>query len=346
MANIPHALKEFRESLAAGRNSEVSPRTVVGWFGSGRRSALINSYIYAALAQVGLRAIEDFESINLDAPLTFELLEVPVPDETPLETQSRESAQTRKRDDPTLRVQVLSAAIRYPEIVLPTAPLSRAITIMLAKDYSQLPVVGNHKLSGAVSWRSIGRRLSLGARAAVVSDCLEDAAEIRLDTPLLSAIEQITKTEFALIVDSSRHLKGLVTTADLSREFKTLSEPFLLLRETENYIRTLMADAFTLDELQSFRDPNIRRNIVSVDDLSLGEMLRALERDLGWRKLQLPLDRDLFMKSLQVVRTIRNDVMHFDPDPIESERLNTLIEFVRLLQALGERSPLPKEFHQ
>jgi CBS domain-containing protein len=346
MPNIPNALKEFRESVAAGRNGEVSPRTIVGWFGSERRSALINSYVHAALAQVGLRVLEDFESVNIDAPLTFELLEIPERDETPQETDHQESAQTRKRDDPTLRVQVLSAAIRFPEVVLPTAPLSRAITIMLAKDYSQLPVIANHKLRGAISWRSIGRRLSLGAQATVVSDCLEDAAEIRLDTPLLSAIEQITRTEFALIVDSSRQLKGLVTTADLSREFKTLSEPFLLLRETENYIRTLMADAFTLNELQSFRDPKIRRKIASVDDLSLGEMLRGLERDSSWNKLRLPLDRDLFMESLEVVRTIRNDVMHFDPDPIESERLSTLNEFVRLLQALGECSPVAREPHQ
>ena len=83
-----------------------------------------------------------------------------------------------------------------------------------------------------------------------------------------------------------------------------------------------------------------------MDDLSLGEMLRALERDLGWNELRLPLDRDLFMQSLQVVRTIRNDVMHFDPDPIESERLDTLNDFVRLLQALGECSPLAKESNQ
>ena len=343
MINVPDALKEFRARLAAGEKVDVTPRTVVSWFGSERRSALINSYIQSALAQVGLRVVDDFETVNLDATLTFDLISSAAPSETAQHLDLAEQSPTRKRDDPTLRVQVLSAAIRYPVTVLPTAPLSRAVTIMLAKDYSQLPVVVNRKLHGAVSWRSIGRRLSLGAHATNVSDCVENASEIRLDTPLLSAIEQITQTEFALIVDSTRQLKGLVTTADLSREFKTLSEPFLLLRETENYIRSVMADAFTLDELQSFRDPNIGRKIESVDNLSLGEMLRALERDESWSKIRLPLDRDLFIENLQVVRTIRNDVMHFDPDPIESERLVILNEFVRLLQALGDYGPLPAE---
>ena len=352
MAAIPSELSDVRDKLRAqGTSIPGSARELLSWFKAERRGPLVNAYIRAALDELRLVTEPDFETVNIDAPLAFKWTpdvpagssngtgEAPTPSLAISDHTILEDSSSKKREDPTLRVRILSAAIRYPIVVAPEDPKTKATTLMLSKDFSQLPVFGNHKLHGAISWRSIGRRLVLGAKVTRVSECVEDPIEIRSDTPLLQAIELITKSDYALIIDEGRRLVGLVTTADVSREFRTLSEPFLLLREAENYIRNLLESRFSIQDLKQFRDPNIKREIYSVADLTLGEYLRALADDGTWAQLQLPVDRKFFVNSLDQIRSIRNDVMHFDPDPIESSRLTMLTDFVRLLQALGECVP-------
>ncbi|MGH2507815.1 MAG: hypothetical protein ACRDHZ_10510 [Ktedonobacteraceae bacterium] len=39
---------------------------------------------------------------------------------------------------------------------------------------------------------------------------------------------------------------------------------------------------------------------------------------------------------LEEVRTIRNDMMHFDPDPMTPDELGTLKRAVRLMQEVGQ----------
>ena len=46
-------------------------------------------------------------------------------------------------------------------------------------------------------------------------------------------------------------------------------------------------------------------------------------------------DRGEFVKHLNDVREIRNDVMHFDPDDVAPEDLAKLRRFTRLLAAVG-----------
>jgi len=60
---------------------------------------------------------------------------------------------------------------------------------------------------------------------------------------------------------------------------------------------------------------------LSVFDLTFGEYIRLLERNDSWSKLGLRIDRKLFIGNLDKVRQIRNDVMHFDPDGIEEEKI-------------------------
>ena len=68
--------------------------------------------------------------------------------------------------------------------------------------------------------------------------------------------------------------------------------------------------------------------------MGFGEYVRLLENPAHWTKLKLPLDRVVFTDTLKQVRVIRNDVMHFDPDGIPKEDLETLRDFVRFLRTL------------
>ncbi len=89
----------------------------------------------------------------------------------------------------------------------------------------------------------------------------------------------------------------------------------MLIGEIENYIRCLIDNKFTCEELQALRDPSDdERAVQSVTDLTLGEYIRLFEDPNLWAKVGLPFDRVTFVKHLHTVRNIRNRVMHFKPD--------------------------------
>jgi CBS domain-containing protein len=239
--------------------------------------------------------------------------------------------------DPTYRIGKLESANTPPVSVGPSATLAQAITVMLYNDFSQLPVMqGERDLKGAVSWRSIGRTLALGHSCLVVRDCLEEATVISSDTSLFSAIPTIVEKEYVLIRDSANRISGIVTTTDLSLQFRQLAEPFLLLGEIENHLRRLSDGRFTLNEVSSVKDPaDTARQIADLADLTLGEHIRLLEKPERWSALGLSIDRGEFVRYLNDVRDIRNDVMHFDPDGVAPEDLSKLRRFTRLLASLG-----------
>jgi hypothetical protein len=97
----------------------------------------------------------------------------------------------------------------------------------------------------------------------------------------------------------------------------------------------LIEGKFTKEELAEARDlTDEGRKIESVDDLTFGEYVRLLENPERWDKLTLALDRATFVKDLEEVRGIRNDVMHFDPEGIDDRGLKKLRDFVTFLQRI------------
>lgn len=71
-----------------------------------------------------------------------------------------------------------------------------------------------------------------------------------------------------------------------------------------------------------------------VSDLTLGECMRLIERPDNWQKLELKIDRAVFVKGLDEIRRIRNDVMHFDPEGTDEGDVKKLRDFVAFLQRL------------
>jgi len=58
--------------------------------------------------------------------------------------------------------------------------------------------------------------------------------------------------------------------------------------------------------------------------LSFGECSRLLQREEIWNRLSLPVDKTLFQSSLEEIRMIRNEVMHFSADPLDETQLEML----------------------
>ena len=107
--------------------------------------------------------------------------------------------------------------------------------------------------------------------------------------------------------------------------------------EIENGIRRMLHGKFTVTELKAACDPNGGpEKVEGVTDLSFGDYIRLIQEDTQWKKLKLEIDRVEFVKRLDKIREIRNDVMHFDPEGLEPEDLTTLVEFAKFLKRLRD----------
>ena len=134
---------------------------------------------------------------------------------------------------------------------------------------------------------------------------------------LLQHVPLIVRDGFALVRDEQRLIPRLITTTDLSEAFLRLTSPFLMIGEIERRLRRVIADNFSLDEITAVRDPSDNaREVASADDLSLGEYVRLLENPDNYARLGWRYDRRLFLQSLDKLRSVRNEVMHFSPDPL------------------------------
>jgi hypothetical protein len=209
---------------------------------------------------------------------------------------------------------------------------------MLAYGYSQLPVMTNERtVKGIITWTGIGSRLSLRTCAGNqhVRDFMDPHTEVNSTASLFEVIGLIAQTDHVLVRAEDGRITGVITASDISLQFRQLTEPFLILGEIENNIRRLIDQHFSLDVLNSVVDPeDADRQIEGVFDLTFGEYIRLLQSPANWGLLGLQIDRATFVSSLDSVRLIRNDVMHFDPDGIASNRLDELRTFSNFLQRL------------
>lgn len=356
-------LEGITEQLKAGETpSRVTVRSFLSWFGAQRRGFYKVRAIRAALDGAGLMTDPDFEGAYIDSEIGFRLNHVDG-GQTPrtpyygnvLRSPSfhdngfrwaQESSDTVSDvpyiggavADPTYRIGKLAAANNAPVYVVPDAALIEATTLMLQNDYSQLPVMQDQRnVKGVISWKSIGSRLALGCSGSAVRDYMEadNPTVVSADDSLFTAIPAIVEHEYVLVRSSEKRIVGIVTTSDLSLQFRQLAEPFLLLGEIENHIRRLIDRKFTAEEIRAACDPDdSERQVETVADLTFGEYLRLLEQPDHWTTVGLELDRRVFLKQLERVREIRNDVMHFDPDPIAAEELSLLRRCAQFLQGL------------
>jgi CBS domain-containing protein len=351
-------LSEVREKLVAHEAVDgLTVRTLLRWFGAARRGLFVARNIEKALTEAGLETFPDFNAVHIDSPIVFKLLksrpDEVIPSRDPAEriivtTLPEGESQTPSsfpliagaHADPAFRLGRLASANSKPISVSPDCTVAEAVTLLLRHDFSQLPVMTNARdVKGVVSWESIGARLALRRKADMVRECLKPHYELSSSESLFRAISQIVEHSYVLVRGQDRTITGIVTTADLSLQFQQLSEPFLLLSEIENHVRLLIDGKFTSQELASATDQSDPdRRIESVADLTFGEYIRILEDPTNWLKVDLAVDKTVFIKELDKVRRVRNDVMHFDPDGITEEDHRLLRDFMQFMNTLRSLS--------
>ncbi len=345
---IPQQLENISKQIAAGERPRVTVRTLLSWFfGSQRRGHWIVSVIREALNALNLKTDPDFDWTYLDAEVIFlpqekdatrsEVVITPGTAHIEVEGQRVSVADSNNLHfDPTRRVGRLEIAHRPPISVPPDATIQEAVTIMLMKDYSQLPVMTSaREVKGLFSWRSFGSLCSQRHNCEFVRDALEDHCEVSVDDSLFQIVALIKDHDCVLVRDTDKKITGIITPYDISAIFGQLAEPFLILGEIENHIRALIDKKFTEEELAAACDPSDPdRKISNASDMTFGEYIRLIENPDQWAKLGLHIDRVTFKKTLDDIRKIRNDVMHFDPEGTDDGDMKQLRDFVSFLQRL------------
>lgn len=302
----------------------VTPCELVNYFGYQRRSWRNAQQIYDFLAKNELELSADFYNEWFY---------------NPIQLKHKAVATTKVPQDPIKRVHFMNAANNKPIYVDKNASLMHAITLMQQNGYSQLPVVSSNErnLFGFISWTTIGNARQRGVNSDLVKDYTsEHITSISKDMPLLDAINIIAKDKFVVVLNEDKSLQGIITTADIVSEFLaiTQSEAFILLGQIERQIRIILRNGeILLEDIKSVCQEE-DRDVQTIDDLTFGEYQRLIENDKIWGKLKLNTDHKDFITALDKVRQIRNDVMHFDPDGIDTGAIVVLRKVARYLEEL------------
>ncbi len=212
-------LQEISERLKAGEVVQpVTVRDLLGWFGAKRRGRNVAAEVQQTLYDNNLHTEPDFLYAYFDGPVEIKLgkderdrrfiddLEIldeliepadysePGQDSSPSAEilafpRSTNASEDRfVTTDPTYRIGKLTAANTPPVSVKPNDSLATAITIMMANNFSQLPVMINERnVKGVISWESIGTRVALGRTCNEVRECMDEPVILSENTSLFDA---------------------------------------------------------------------------------------------------------------------------------------------------------------
>ncbi len=327
---IPARLQQAVSDLAdTGATAKITVRELLRWFGVNAPGHYATLRVRETLKRLSVTTDPDFGTVPLDAQIQL------TRDDLKPESVSAQPNELLD-SDPAYRIGNIESARRVPTSVPPSTLVQDAITTMIHLGFSQLPVMlGRGRVFGMLTWKSLAITQHFRPDVGVVSDAMEPHHEILATRSVFDAIPVILEHEYVLVRDSTNYVSGIVTASDLGGEFRTLAEPFMLVREIENYLRRLLSRRLGPSALSTMGDPRNARNVESIEDLSLGEMIRFLQAPENWDLLNIPLGHQPFLNSVAAIGRIRNDIMHFRSTSIPEGDLRTLRDTGKFWRSLG-----------
>jgi CBS domain-containing protein len=318
---------------ANGDEAVLTIREFISRWGARRRGYWIVEQIKEDLNRFGLTTKPDFEEGYIDSEIR--LIPPPRAKSVTSAATAASVAVDAKIPEATLKIGSFKSASDKLVSVRPDSSLEHAQSVMMQHDYSQLAVLSSPRdLLGAITWESIAQR-RIHRPAATLRECIVPADVVDTSDDLLYNIPRIIARGFVFVRGPDRQITGIVTTTDLSLNFLTLAEPFLILGQVERCLRQIVMKRFTVDEIAEAKDPRDEgRKVDSVDNLTLGEVVRMFEPVERWQKLGWQIDRKVFLEALAQVVEMRNETMHFSPDPVEEERVQGLRNSLKWLQMM------------
>ncbi|MCO6453408.1 MAG: CBS domain-containing protein [Caldilineales bacterium] len=238
--------------------------------------------------------------------------------------------------------------VRYDDSLLD------AFRLLIERRLGQLPVVDeNGHLKGIVAQQTIlGIYFLTDGKISLfdltVADCMEPAHTLTLQDDLLSAVDKLrNRGVYAVIVTDDDLPVGILTGKDMSVFFHALFEGILLVERIESYFHRALAamfpdeasynkaliDAFGADK----KDPTLPQR--GGRNLSLTDMVYMVRDDDIWPLFEPVFgNRDYFRVLMDRVRSIRNEIAHFQGhvDTLEMDTLRRAAIWLENRPALPE----------
>lgn len=335
------ARRPTRQELLALKGCSLRVPELLAMFGQRVRNFQTVPLIQEALHEVGLDTHPSFTTCNPTTDMLVVTLNAApaVEDEVDEEVGSGTLPQQSFKigDVPTARMGIVS--------VTSSALLSNATHTMRQKNYSQLPVIdGVADLKGVITWSSIAARYEMGEKPTLANSMVRDPipmAEVHQE--LFTHLPELQRHGYLLVRENSGKFVGIITGADITGRFHTLALPFFLVGEIELRLRLCLGPKLTGDPVRALKGPGHSGDF---SKLMFGEYVRLLDGDqpgeaqrqraagnwtaLGWSGF----DQAQFVAQLNRVRVIRNQIAHFDEQPLSEQQINELSEFSGLLKQL------------
>jgi len=324
-------LKDAREQAEKGVPRTMSVRSLLAQWNADGRTQAASEQLAADLENHGLMTEPPFLRVGLDSNVT--IVERPVEPVDALSTDGADKTADEDADTGLTLGNIPSANLGVTSIS-PQSTYEQAVTLMLLNDYSQLAVMtGPRAVPRAVTWQSIAQERYANPDGGLAG-AIVDASTRHFETDLVDVLPLLEREDFVFVKDSTNTITGIVTTSDVVRAYGQLATPFFLIGELDRTLRRTLAQAFSLDQVRGICNPNGSR-IQSFDDLTMGDYQTVLSNQGCWSSLDWPLDRTMFIERLDELRQLRNDLVHFNPDPIPRTTVERVKHMIQLLKVYG-----------
>lgn len=224
-----------------------------------------------------------------------------------------------------------------PVCVRQNQKVSDALALMIANDYTQLPVIdANDHLLGLISERSIvetyfHERASVSLLDLSVDHCQTRAITLPPEADLFEALDRLREVYAIVVVKDGRPFR-MLTDYDTTHYFRDVSEGSIIIEDIEVTLRKYAEAAFPNEKamdaalIRAFgadkKDPT--RPSRQYDRLSFYDHLQLIRTEENWGKFQETLHpKELFSSLMEQVREIRNQLAHYrdDLDPVQRNAL-------------------------
>lgn len=341
-------LSTAKESAESGSPQQMTVRELISIWGARGRDSEVNERVDADLGNNGMTTTPDFRAVTLEDTVAIVLTTRVAQGEAALVatgTMSVEAAVSAPAEvadsdddggwDHGLTIGNLSSASRKICAVAPDGTFEEAITLMLTNDFSQLAVMtGLRDLKGAVSWKSIARARNANP-GAKLSAAIFKASEVAYTADLIGLLPMIQSQEFVFVRGADRTVTGIVTLADVVAAYGQMASPFFMIGRIDQSLRRIIEATFPMKAIMPLCDNDGLRGLSSCDQLTMGDYQRILQNPECWTRLGWSLDRKTLCARLEEIAQVRNNLMHFNSDPLPDDVVSMLQNFINLLQEYG-----------
>ncbi|MBT7189397.1 MAG: DUF4268 domain-containing protein [Anaerolineae bacterium] len=256
--------------------------------------------------------------------------------------------------------------------------VSKALSLMIEHDYSQLPVISREEKAkdmtidipeGMVTNESILRGIRnfhAKIEELKIRDVMISAPVYSYDDDLFDILDRLKDSNAVLITENiglGEDLVGIVTSYDATEYFRSRTEDMMRVEDIELIIKDFILASYTdksgtvdessLDDVITLLTAYKKTDKeLKVDDLTLSDYINLLLHKTTWSFLEpiFSVKREFVMQLLQGVRKIRNELAHFRGDitAVQRDRLKFASEWLSKRQEeyekLQEQVPIQKLF--